>query len=288
MNVNKNYKDSVFSFIFSNPDTLRELYCALKGVTLPAEAPVIINTLDDVIFMERINDISFEIDGKLIVLIEHQSTKNPNIAIRLLMYIARLYEKITDDEKLYSSKKIFIPQPEFFVLYNGLEPCPDEEILKLSESFKEAESLGVPKRDIPPLELEVKIININEGRNEAIVKKCEMLAQYSAFISKVREFMKAGLKIGEAIKEAVKYCRDHDILKEFMEEHAKEIMNMLITEWDWDKAKKVWQEESREEGREERCEEIARNALAEGFSVEMIEKITGLSPEAIENIKLCV
>jgi hypothetical protein len=31
MNVNRNYKDSVFSFIFSNPDTLRELYCALKG-----------------------------------------------------------------------------------------------------------------------------------------------------------------------------------------------------------------------------------------------------------------
>ena len=73
MTVNTKYKDSIFSFLFSDPDLLRELYCALEGVSLPKEVPVTINTLKNVLFMSRINDISFEIGGKLVILIEHQS-----------------------------------------------------------------------------------------------------------------------------------------------------------------------------------------------------------------------
>jgi len=94
VDANTKYKDSVFSFLFSDPDLLRELYCALEGVDLPPDVPVIINTLRNVLFMGINNDISFEICGKLVVLIEHQSTINPNMALRLLMYIARVYEKI--------------------------------------------------------------------------------------------------------------------------------------------------------------------------------------------------
>ena len=158
MKTNTRYKNSVFSLLFSNPDTLRELYCALQGVTLPADVPVTINTLNDVLFMDRVNDISFEIGGKLIILIEHQSTINPNMALRLLLYITRVYEKIIQDKKIYSSKKIPVPRPEFFVLYNGLDLYPDENVLKLSESFEstysEASStvsLGLPEKERPSL-----------------------------------------------------------------------------------------------------------------------------------------
>ena len=93
MNVNARYKDSVFSLLFSDPDLLRELYCALDDVSLPPDVPVTFNTLENVLFMELINDISFEIGGKLVVLIEHQSSINANMPLRLLMYIARVYEK---------------------------------------------------------------------------------------------------------------------------------------------------------------------------------------------------
>jgi len=75
-NANKKFKNSVFSFIFSNPDVLRELYCALEGVTLSQDVPVVINTLEDILFMDMINDISFEIGGKLVVLIELYLTNN--------------------------------------------------------------------------------------------------------------------------------------------------------------------------------------------------------------------
>ena len=47
----------------------------------------------------------------------------------------------------------------------------------------------------------------------------------------------------------------------------------------------ITKEEYAEIRAEEAREEIARNALAEGISVENVHKITGLSMEAIESIK---
>jgi hypothetical protein len=286
MVVNTKYKDSLFSSIFSDPDTLRELYCALEGVTLPKDIPVTINTLQDVLFMDKVNDISFEIGGKIVVLIEHQSTINPNMALRLLMYIARVYEKITGDKKkhIYSAKQLTLPRPEFFVLYNGTASYPDEATLKLSDVFESAEALGISAKGAPALELVVRVLNINEGRNAGIAERCMPLAGYSSFVAKVREYGGGGLSKEEAVKKAVMYCLDHGIMRGYLETHATEVINMLTAEWNWEDAKQVWQEEAREEGREEGLERVARNALAEGVPIAVIEKITGLSYEVIEKI----
>jgi len=66
-------------------------------------------------------------------------------------------------------------------------------------------------------------------------------------------------------------------------------MNMNTTEWNWDTAKQIWQEEVREEalsqGREIEREVIAHNALKEGLSVEIIQKITGLNINVIEHMR---
>ena len=61
---------------------------------------------------------------------------------------------------------------------------------------------------------------------------------------------------------------------------------MLLTEWSTEEAKEVWYEEGREEGREEKAMEIARNALAEGLPIEVIQNITGLGIEAIRYIQM--
>jgi len=281
MGANKKYKDSVFSLLFSDPDLLRELYCALEGVSIPQEIPVSVNTLENVLFMELVNDVSFEIGGKLVVLIEHQSTINPNMALRLLMYIARVYEKMVSDRNLYSSKHQKIPRPEFFVLYNGTAPQPDEQVLRLSDSYKHTDGLGIPEKTGAALELEVKVFNINEGRNAEVARRCRKLAEYSAFIAKVRTYEKELGDREEAMKAAIRYCREHDILKEFLETHSTEVFNMLITEWNTEDAKEVW----REEAREERDFAIARNALARGISLDIVQDITGLDMEAIERIQ---
>jgi predicted transposase/invertase (TIGR01784 family) len=297
MGANVKYKASVFSSVFSDPDILRELYGALEGVTLPPDIEVTINTLQDVLFKERINDISFTIGGKLVVLIEHQSTINPNIALRLLIYIAEIYEKITEKKNIYSSHLIRIPRPEFFVLYNGLSPFPDEKIIKLSDAFESGLLPDIEKKAPLALELEVRVININHGRNRELAEKCRTLGEYSAFVEKVREFQKEN-NPDEALKRAVTYCHNHDILKAFIRENAPEvIMSFLHVDWNWDDAMAVRYEEGVEDGeargevrglekgRTEGTEKVARNALAQGLTPEFVQKITGLDMQTITSFK---
>jgi predicted transposase/invertase (TIGR01784 family) len=62
-------------------------------------------------------------------------------------------------------------------------------------------------------------------------------------------------------------------------------MAMLLTEWNPDDAKQVWYEEGMEKGGEKGMEETARNALAQGLSIEIIQKITGLDMETIKNLQ---
>jgi hypothetical protein len=311
MSVNRQYKSSVFSLLFSDPPILRELYGALTGVNLPAQVPIVINTLTDALFMERINDISFLIANQLIVLLEHQSTINPNMALRMLLYLARVYEKILGTDNLYSGQKLIIPRPELLVLYNGTAPYPDEKTLKLSEAFAEAQSLGlVREEELPVLEVRVKVYNINEGRNEELLKRSATLGGYSKFIAKAREY-EAGMaerekqrKLGEeerkgAMTEAVRWCIAHNILKDFLELHGSEVVNMLITEWNWDtfiavrerEAREVGREEGEKKGRKEGQEkafrdmcEVARKMKSRGLSHEEIAELTSLSRELIETL----
>jgi predicted transposase/invertase (TIGR01784 family) len=228
--------------------------------------------------MNKINDLSFEIGGKLVVLIEHQSTINPNMALRLLMYIGRLYEKMVKNREIYSSKKLTIPRPEFFVLYNGKEPYPDKAILHLSDLFEKIDISGIEEKTL--LELEVQVININEGRNNEMVRKCKELHGYSAFIAKVREYEQELGNFEAALKKAVEYCCRHDIIKEFLEKHAQEVTSMLMTEFNLEDAIAV----AREEREEEVQTKIVRNAFAEGFPIDIICKITGLDMNTVQTL----
>jgi len=253
MIVNRSFKDSVFTRLFGNPDLLRELYCALKGVNLPPDIPVYINTLENVLYMDLYNDIS--------------------------------YEKIINRRNLYSNNKLIIPYPEFYVLYNGSDPHPDSKILKLSDLFGKPENFLPPEKSYPLLELEVKVININEGKNSNIINRCGKLAEYSKFIGITNALLD---KLGDredAIKKAIQHCQKHDILKEFLEIYGSEVLNMLLTEWNLDEAKKVWYEDGQMDDRTEEKIEIARNLLTEGMTLEFVHKITGLPLEEIEKIK---
>jgi hypothetical protein len=231
MSVNRQYKDSVFSILFSDPETLRTLFGALEGVTLPPDIPITINTLEGVLFRPHLNDISFVVGDSIVFLIEHQSTINPNMAFRLLIYIARVYEELTAGINIYSTRKMTIPRPIFIVLYNGTDPHPDESILKLSDAFADTASLGLLKDSSPELELLVRVYNINQGHNEAIIRRCEKLEGYSVFIAKVREFaegISGGRKpqklthdeLKESIKQAVKWCIANNKLKQFLQVHG--------------------------------------------------------------------
>jgi hypothetical protein len=291
--------------LFGDENTLRGLYEVLEGVTLPLDLPITINTLEDALFRTRINDISFQAGEKLVVIIEHQSTINPNMPLRLLSYITRIYEKITAGKKSrwYGKKGFTLPRPEFIVLYNGVDPFPDEKTIRLSDLFEDVSALGLPAGIPPDLELVAKVYNINEGHNRDMVQKNETLSGYVLFIAKVREY-EASLSGGKnpadqsredrkeiietAIIQAVHWCIENDILRPFLERNGSEVINMLFGEWKLEDALVVEREEGIEEGLErgrvEGREEIAINALTKGVSVEFISEITGLSTEAIQSL----
>ena len=272
--VNRKLKDSVFSLLFSDPDILRSLYGALEGVELAPDVPISINTLSDVLFKDQINDLSFTVDKRLVVLTEHQSTVNPNMPIRLLKYIAWVYDDIVVTKKTYAKKLVPIPWPEFFVLYNGKEDCPDKVTLKLSDAFMDSRPAG--------LELIVTVYNINPGHNGGMLKKCAELDGYSFFMDRIREYRKTIADKMLAVKKAIDDCKKRNILREFLEKYSTEVLDMLLTEWKTEEYAEAQREEGREEGEKKKALEDARNFLALGVSPATVAKASGLDLETVK------
>jgi len=264
INANRNYKDSVFTALFSEPSATLELYNAVTGQNYPPDTKIEIVTLSNALFKGQLNDVAFVVDGKLVVLMEHQSTVNNNIPLRMFMYMGREYEKMTKGKNLYREKKIEIPTPEFIVLYNGKEELPDFTELRLSDSYKS-------KSGSKNLELVARVYNINKGRNADIVSKSPTLSGYSELVAEVNKNCKT-MELSDAIVEAIKTCISKGILLSFLESHASEVLNMLFTEWNLDDAIAVAREEALEEG-------ITKvfTLLRQGYSLEEAENMLGFN-----------
>ena len=287
--VNRKYKDSVFVDLFSDDEKAKErflsLYNALHHTNLPLSCPVENIRFDNTIYMNIINDVSCLVDDKIIVLAEHQSTVNENMPLRFLQYIARLYEKLQIPADRYLRKLSKIPTPEFYVLYNGREDYPETTVLKLSDAF-------IAKPEQCPLELTVQVLNINSGKGGKILKTCKTLDEYSLFVEEVR--IQTQLDPENGFTNAVKICIEKGILKEYLQRKSREVVNMLIAEYDYDTDIAVQREEAGKialakgisqgisQGSMQKALETARNLLQFGLSVENIAQATGLSQADVE------
>jgi len=115
---------------------------------------------------------------------------------------------------------------------------------------------------------------------------CKTLDNYSFFIDKIREYQKNGFTLEKSFKDAIEYCKENNILKQFLETYSSEAFNMIFTEWNWDDALEVAREEGREDGLEEGIEFTARNALSKGIPIQTVQEITGLSMEKIKELNI--
>jgi len=274
--ANRKYKNSVFKDLFHDEATAIALYNALTDNRFTIDDGLHFTTLENALFMDRLNDVSFTIGDRLVVLIEHQSSVNANMPLRALLYIARVYEKIIDNKAIYRTNLFTIPTPEFYVLYNGNKDYPDEMILRLSDAFRYVDIPGV--EILASLELAVRVLNVNKGHNEKILEKCEVLRSYAAFIWQIREYQHEGRTLEDAITTAIDYCVDNGILVEYLKSNGSEVRNMLFTEFKLEDAKQVWFEE----GCEEKGLKIARAMFTEGFNIETIFRITEIPLETLK------
>lgn len=90
--LNRKYKDRLFQRVFEDKKDLLDLYNAINDTNYSNPDDLEITTLEDVIFMSMKNDKSFIISSTM-NLYEHQSTINPNMPIRGLLYFAELYDE---------------------------------------------------------------------------------------------------------------------------------------------------------------------------------------------------
>ena len=311
INENRKHKDSLFVDYFSKDRDWKHhflsLYNALHGTNLQvADTQLERVNLEQVLYKSYYNDIAVLVNGQFILMIEHQSTINPNMPLRLLEYVARIYGNIVDSKAKFSRHLVPLAKPEFSVFYTGNQELPPESYLHLSDSFPNQGQ----NADLT-LELKVKVCTIKSETPSPVVHSCHDLEQYVQFLELMGEAKAAGHRhpLKWAIQEAVR----RNILRDYLERKGGEVLSILMTEYDYATDMAVLKEEAyedgffvgREEGREEGISiglerglergratgreegayqnklETAKNLLSMGLAPEQVAQGTGLSLEVI-------
>ena len=294
MSENRKVKDSVFVDLFgkdeSAPENFLSLYNALHGTHLTLENTELKpEMLDSVMYMSYANDVAMQINGRIVVLIEHQSTINNNMPLRLLDYVTRIYDRIIPSRDKFKRLQIKIPRPEFYVLYNGTEKTEPYFEARLSEAFEGEDNTP------PALELVVKVYNINTGIGEELLKNCAVLKQYSELIDLIRYSKEHSeeLKIEEPFKWAIQEAKKRDILSDYLERKASEVINMFDMEYDYDTDIAVQREEAMRYGLQQGMQrgmqqayiQTAKSMLNAGLSADLVAKYVNMPLSEISRLQ---
>ena len=302
INENRKHKDSLFVDYFSKDRDWKEhflsLYNALHGTNLQVSDTQLERVnLEQVLYKSYYNDIAVLVDGQFILMIEHQSTINPNMPLRLLEYVARIYGNIVDSTAKFSRHLVPLAKPEFIVFYTGNQELPPESYLYLSDSFPNQ----APNSDLT-LELKVKVCTIKSETPSPVVHSCHDLEQYVQFLELVEEARVADHKhpLKWAIQEAVR----RNILRDYLERKGGEVLSILMTEYDYATDMAVLKEEAyedglfvgrkegisiglhtgREQGAYQKALETAKTMISIGLPEEQIQLCTNLPLETIRDL----
>ena len=278
--VNRTYKSTLFIMLFQDKHNLLELYNAVSGKHYTDPGVLEINTLENAIYMTVKNDISFLIDGRL-SLYEHQSTYNPNLPLRFLIYISKLYSRMTRNANLYGIKLIRIPPPEFLIFYNGKEELPEQTMLNLSDMYE-------TKDPHAGLELSAVMLNISGKHNQKLKEACTTLKEYAIYTDKVRKYAEEA-ELPDAVERAIQECIAEGVLQDFLEKHRAEAKEMSIFEYDQEKHMRQEREEAWADGHSAGLAEARLSMIIQmlknGMSAEDISRAAGATEEEIEKAK---
>ena len=271
--ANRQYKDTVFRMLFSEKENLLSLYNAVTGNTYQNADDLKIVTLKNAIYMGMKNDLAFMLETN-IYLYEHQSTLNPNIPLRDLIYIGIEYQQYVDDKSLYSSSLQKIPAPKFMVFYNGTDAVDDRVELRLSNAYEHLAGE-------PDLELKVLMLNVNEGHNKELMEQCQTLKEYAIYVARVRKYT-SEMNLNDAVARAIDECIKEGILVEFLRKNRSEVKMVSILEYDKEWEEKKLRKAEYEAGKSEGIAEIIQNMHGLGYSIEKIAEAADKTIEEVE------
>ncbi|MBR4543458.1 MAG: hypothetical protein IKO53_04525 [Lachnospiraceae bacterium] len=266
--INREHKDRLFAFIFGreeNRSWTLSLYNAMNGTHYTDESDIEITTMSDAVYMGMKNDVSFIIYD-MISLYEQQSTYNPNMPVRQLMYLGRSYDKYIKrtSQNIYGNKLMTLPIPRLVTFYNGKDNIPDH-ILNLSDSFPKGTD-----PDISDVQVRVKLININPGRNKELLENCKPLEEYSWFVARVRNKKDEGkMSLEEAVDGTLDEMPADFFIRDFLISNRAEVKNMCLTEYNEAETMQMFKEEGIEEGLIKGREEGRKEGREEGRITEL-------------------
>ena len=206
-------KDSVFSFIFRQPENMWKLYRALHPEdTETKEADCKLVTLEHVLTNGMINDLGFRVGNKLIVLMEAQTRFTINIVLRVLLYLAETYKEYVLEQKLdrYATKPVVIPRPELYMVYTGA-PRQLPDVLRLSDLYEGHGSV----------EVEVKVLRSAGDGN--------IVDEYLEFCEISDSQRKLYGYTVKAVEETLRICMERNILMPFLASCQKEVQDIMVT-----------------------------------------------------------
>ena len=276
--MKRSVKDSVFTYLFKQPEYTRQLYLALHPEdTDVKESDFKLVTLENVLTIGFYNDLGIQVRNRLILLVEAQSTFSVNIALRMLLYLAGTYKEYIEEQKLdlYGSHPVEIPRPELYVVYTGgRKEIP--ETLHLSELYQGAGSA----------EVEVKVLR-DDGTGD-------ILDQYVRFCKIADEQREKYGLAQQAIDETIRICIAENVLAPFLASRQKEVLEIMVTLFDQEKIAEIHDynvaKAARQEGHQLGREEGIRAMVStlRGMSVEqkqiaqkLVEQF-GLLPQTAE------
>lgn len=270
--TNREYRDRLFKFIFGNPDNKKwtlSLYNAMNGSHYTDENDIELNTIENAVYMSMKNDVSFLIENTM-NFYEQQSTFNPNMPMRFLIYAGMIYSKYVTyngSYHRYSSAQQKAPTPKCVCFYNGTADKEDRITLSLSDSFD----------GDPDIEVKVAMININYGHNKALLDECKPLKEYSQFVDMIRCCQQTKNTLEEAIDAALEELPDDSVIKPFLLANRAEVKRMCITEYDEERT----YAEQRSEGIAEGVEIGRAEGIVEGVEKGTLATLTGLVKKGI-------
>ena len=269
--VKHTVKDSVFTSLFKEKRYLIQLYRALHPEdTKTTEDDLKDVTVSNVLVDDIYNDLGFTVGTTLLLMIEVQSTWTVNIIFRALMYLVQTYREYFRKTKqnLYKSKKLKMPKPEIYVIYVGDRKTRPEEI-SLSEEFFEGKDICI----------DVRVKMIYDGKNGDIIN------QYVVFTKVCNEQVAKHGRTREAVQEAVRICKERNVLKEYLSSREKEVVDMLMELYDEQEMLRSYVESERYEAAEEAENaatiRMAREMLIGNEPIDKIVRYSGLSKETV-------
>ena len=275
--INRKYKDSVFTDLFGSDrdgkKNFLDLYNALAGTNYTlGDVKLERKIIEQALYKTFNNDVSWEVNGKLIVLVEHQSTVNENMPFRCLEYVTRIYEGIVPPKMRYAEKMFKIPNPDFYVVYVGKKDLPQEQVLRLSDAFYE--------KDSSKLELVVKLKNCSDSRMLPFSRSCDILKEYCQFIEIVEQTYNR-LFPKRSFKKAIEIAIEQGILVDYLDRKSREVINMLCAKYDYKMDIAVKKQEAYEDGQQQKAIEDAKKLLADGkYTAEEISSLLGIPVES--------